>query len=58
LALKRVPWPTVEAFRSVVDELAQINPKSKAQDPERFYDDAILKELDKSGFISAVGGSS
>ena len=54
--LKRVPWPTVEAFRSVVDELAQVNPKAKTQDPKRFYDDAILKELDKSGFITAAGG--
>ena len=55
--LKRVPWPTLEAFRSVVDELAQVNPKAKGQDPKRFYDEGILKELDKSGFISAVGGS-
>jgi NitT/TauT family transport system substrate-binding protein len=52
--LKRVPLPTVEAFRSVVDELAQVNPKAKGQDPKRFYDDSILKELDKSGFINAL----
>lgn len=52
--LKRVPYPTVEAFRSVLDELAQVNPKAKGQDPKRFYDDSILQELDKSGFVSAL----
>jgi ABC-type nitrate/sulfonate/bicarbonate transport system substrate-binding protein len=52
--LKARPYPTVEAFRSVVDELSQLNPKAKGQDPRRFYDDAILQELDKSGFISAL----
>jgi ABC-type nitrate/sulfonate/bicarbonate transport system substrate-binding protein len=52
--LKSRPYPTVEAFRSVVDELSHVNPKAKGQDPRRFYDDAILQELDKSGFISAL----
>jgi len=52
--LKRMPTPTPEAFRSVVDELAQVNPKAKGQDPKRFYDDSILQELDKSGFVSAL----
>ncbi|HEX2932738.1 MAG TPA: ABC transporter substrate-binding protein [Candidatus Binatia bacterium] len=52
--LKARPYPTVEAFRSVVDELSQLNPKAKGQDPRRFYDDTILQELDKSGFISAL----
>jgi hypothetical protein len=54
--LKRVPLPTLEAFRSVVDELAQVNPKAKGQDPKKFYDDSILRELEKSGFINALGG--
>ena len=52
--LKRVPTPTAEAFRSVIDELAQVNPKAKGQDPKRFYDDSILQELEKSGFINAL----
>ena len=40
--LKRVPTPTAESFRTVVDELALVNPKAKGQDPKRFYDDSIL----------------
>jgi NitT/TauT family transport system substrate-binding protein len=52
--LKRVPFPTVEAFRSVLEELAQVNPKAKGQDPRKFFDDSILQELEKSGFIDAL----
>jgi len=52
--LKARPYPTVEAFRSVIEELAHVNPKAKGQDPRRFYDDTILQELDKSGFIDAL----
>jgi NitT/TauT family transport system substrate-binding protein len=53
--LKRVPTPSAESFRTVVDELALVNPKAKGQDPKRFYDDSILQELDKSGFITGLG---
>jgi NitT/TauT family transport system substrate-binding protein len=52
--LKARPYPTAEAFRSVIDELAQVNPKAKGQDPRKFYDDSLLQELDKSGFINAL----
>ena len=34
--LKARPYPTAEAFRSVIDELAQVNPKAKGQQPRRF----------------------
>jgi ABC-type nitrate/sulfonate/bicarbonate transport system substrate-binding protein len=52
--LKRMPTPTAESFRTVIDELALVNPKAKGQDPKRFYDESILQELDKSGFINAL----
>jgi NitT/TauT family transport system substrate-binding protein len=52
--LRARPYPSVEAFRSVINELAQVNPKAKGQDPRRFYDDSILQELDKAGFIDAL----
>jgi ABC-type nitrate/sulfonate/bicarbonate transport system substrate-binding protein len=52
--LKRIPLPTAEAFRTVLEELAEVNPKAKGQDPRKFYDDSILRELEKSGFINAL----
>lgn len=53
--LKRIPYPTAEAFRTVLEELSQVNPKAKGQDPQKFYDDSILRELDKNGFIASLG---
>jgi len=52
--LKRIPFPTAEAFRTVLEELAEVNPKAKGQDPRKFYDDSILRELEKSGFINTL----
>jgi hypothetical protein len=52
--LKTVPFPTVEAFRTVLDELAQVNPKAKGQDPRKFFDDSILRELEKNGFLKSL----
>ncbi len=52
--LRRVPLPTPEAFRAVLDELAQVTPKAKGQDPRKFYDDSILQELEKSGFVASL----
>ena len=49
--LKRIPFPTPDAFRTVLEELAEVNPKAKGQEPRKFYDDSILRELEKSGFI-------
>jgi len=52
--LKKNPLPTPEAFQSVLDELVQENPKAKGQDPRKFYDDSIVRELAKSGFIDSL----
>lgn len=52
--LKKVPLPSPEAFQSVLDELAERNPKAKGQDPKKFYDDSIVRELEKSGFIDSL----
>jgi hypothetical protein len=38
----------------VLDELAQVNPKAKGQDPKKFFDESILQELDKNGFLNAI----
>jgi len=52
--LARVPLPTVDAIKSVLDELAGRNPKAKDQDPRKFFDDSFVRELDKSGFIDSL----
>ncbi len=52
--LARVPLPTIEAMRAVLDELALRNPKAKGQDPQRFFDDRFVRELQTSGFIEGL----
>ena len=52
--LARVPLPTVEAMRAVLEELESRNPKAKGQDPRRFFDDRFVRELQTSGFIDAL----
>ena len=52
--LLKIPLPTVEAVRAVIDELAERNPKAKDQDPGRFFDDRFVRQLETNGFIDAV----
>ncbi|HUK40152.1 MAG TPA: ABC transporter substrate-binding protein [Candidatus Acidoferrales bacterium] len=52
--LMKTPLPTVEAVRSVVDELAERNPKAKDQEPARFFDDRFVRQLESSGFINSL----
>jgi hypothetical protein len=52
--LMKVPLPTVEAIRAVLDELESRNPKAKGQDPKRFFDDRFVRELQSSGFIDEL----
>jgi hypothetical protein len=52
--LAKVPLPTVEAMRAVLEELELRNPKAKGQDPRRFFDDRFVRELQSSGFIDGL----
>lgn len=52
--LLRVPLPTVEAIRPVLEELASRNPKAKDQDPKKFFDDSFVRELQANGFIDSL----
>lgn len=52
--LLKIPLPTVDAVRAVIDELAERNPKAKDQDPGRFFDDRFVRHMQANGFIDAV----
>ena len=52
--LARVPLPTVDAMRAVLEELELRNPKAKGQDPKKFFDDRFVRELQTSGFIDGL----
>ncbi|HVO94734.1 MAG TPA: ABC transporter substrate-binding protein [Terriglobales bacterium] len=52
--LLKVPLTTSDGVRSIIDELAERNPKARDQDPAKFFDDRFVKQLDSSGFIDAL----
>jgi hypothetical protein len=50
----KVPLPTVEAVKSVLEDLATRNPKAKDADPRRFFDDSFVRQMQSSGFIDTL----
>ncbi|HTN73030.1 MAG TPA: ABC transporter substrate-binding protein [Methylomirabilota bacterium] len=52
--LLKVPLPSVEAVKSVLEELAARNPKAKEMDPRKFFDDSFVRQMQSSGFIDAL----
>lgn len=52
--LLKVPAPTADNVRSVVEEIAERNPKAKDEDPRRFFDDRFIRQLESSGFIDTL----
>ncbi len=52
--LMKVPVPTTDGVKAVIDELAKRNPKAENQDPRRFFDDSFVRKLEASGFIETL----
>ena len=51
---EKKPYPTVKGIQFQIDDVAKRNPKAKNAKPEDFFNIAILKELDQSGFIDKL----
>jgi NitT/TauT family transport system substrate-binding protein len=51
------PYPRPEGIKTALDLFAQQTPAAKGADPERFIDQSLLRELERSGFFAALGGS-
>jgi len=49
-----VPHPSLKGIQTIIDKLAEEDPKLKDRDPKSFADESIVKELDDSGFIKAL----
>jgi NitT/TauT family transport system substrate-binding protein len=52
--MMQVPLPTADAVRSVLDELAERNPKAKDLDPNKFFDDRFVRQLQAGDFIESL----
>ncbi|MSP41551.1 MAG: ABC transporter substrate-binding protein [Deltaproteobacteria bacterium] len=47
-------YPSLEGLKTVIDDLAERDPRAKAVKPEQFVDFSFIRELDQSGFIDGL----
>jgi len=55
-AYSEVPYPSLRAVQSIVDKIAEEDPKVKEREVRSFVDDTLVKELEDSGFIKSLYG--
>jgi NitT/TauT family transport system substrate-binding protein len=53
-AYSDVPYPSLRAVQSIVDKIAEEDPKVKEREVRSFVDDTLVKELEDSGFIKSL----
>jgi len=51
--IPRIPYPTVGGFRLALESLSY-EPRARTARPEEFYDDAILRSLEREGFFQQL----
>jgi hypothetical protein len=49
-----VPYPSIRGIQTILEKLAEEDPKLKERNPKSFADESIIKELDDSGFTKAL----
>jgi NitT/TauT family transport system substrate-binding protein len=57
-SLPRKQYPTLEGIKTVLDYLAEKEPKAKTMKPEEIVDPRFIREFDQSGFIDSLYKSS
>ncbi len=50
----RKQYPSLDAIKASIDEIADDEPKAKSSKPENFADISFIAELDKSGYIDSL----
>jgi NitT/TauT family transport system substrate-binding protein len=54
LYFDRIPYPSPNGIKTVLESLSKENPKAKGADPSFFVDASILKSLEDGGFIKSL----
>jgi NitT/TauT family transport system substrate-binding protein len=47
-------YPSLEGLKTVIDELAERDPRAKTAKPEQFVDSSFIREFDQSGYIDSL----
>ena len=50
----RKQYPSLEGLKTVLDEIAERDPRAKTAKPEQFVDSSFIRELDQSGYIDGL----
>ena len=50
----KIPYPSPEAIKTVLDQLAEKDPRAAAARPEQFIDNRFFQELEREGFIQRL----
>ena len=52
--INRLPYTSAAAMRLALEELAATNEAARGADPEQFYDNRFVRELDDAGFFKTL----
>ena len=50
----KTQYPSQEGLKTVIEDLAERDPRAKTVKPEQFVDMSFIRELDQSGFIDGL----
>ena len=49
--IPKIPYPSVEAMKVALDQIAEKDPRARSVRAEQFIDSSFMQELDKEGFL-------
>jgi ABC-type nitrate/sulfonate/bicarbonate transport system substrate-binding protein len=52
--VKPKPYPSVEGFKTIINDALERMPAAKSANPKDFIDTSLLEELDRSGYIDGL----
>ena len=52
--IPRIPRPSPESLKTVLDQMAETDPRVASLKPEQFIDGRFFAELEKEGFIQKL----
>ena len=55
-AYNDIPYPALKSVQTIIDKIAEDEPKAKERDVKSFVDDRFVKELEDTGFTKALYG--
>lgn len=52
--IPRIPYPSVEAMKTALDDIAARDPRARSARAEQFIDASLMQDLEKEGFIKQL----